>query len=177
MAANPLLGDFWGAVQPHVAWLHRQLLRLGVRTADVDDVTQELLITLYRRRDEYDPARPLRAYLFGYLFRMASDYRRKSHRRHERVGAWAPESVSSTTPEDHASARAELDLVQRALEQLPEERRDVFVMAVIEQYSAPEVAEALGVPLNTVYSRLRVARVEFVDAVRTLRIADEVSAL
>ncbi len=39
-------------------------------------------------------------------------------------------------------------------------------MAVIEEHSIPEVAEAMGIPLNTAYSRLRVAREEFVAAIR-----------
>jgi RNA polymerase sigma-70 factor (ECF subfamily) len=60
-------------------------------------------------------------------------------------------------------------LFLRALEQVAPSRRPVFVMAEIDQESAPNIAEALGVPLNTVYSRLRLAREEFARAARRLR--------
>lgn len=169
MATNPLVTDFWGTLAPHVAWMHRQLRRLGVHSSDLDDVTQDVLITLHRRREHYDPSRSLTAYVFGYLFRVASDYRRKSFRRHERTGVAAIAVSSEPSPEEQASTRGRLALVERALEALPEGRREVFVMAVIEEHSIPEVAEAMGIPLNTAYSRLRVAREEFVAAVRELQ--------
>ena len=166
MPDNPLVADFWGTIEPHIAWMHRQLRRLGVQPSDVDDVTQDVLITLHRRREDYDPTRPLRAYLFGYLFRVVADYRKRSFRRHERTGMTLSLISSDPTPEEHTSNRAQLALVERALDALPEGRREVFVMAVIEEHSIPEVAEAMGIPLNTAYSRLRVAREEFVAAIR-----------
>ncbi|MBK7156248.1 MAG: hypothetical protein IPH72_31505 [Sandaracinaceae bacterium] len=61
MLDNPLATDFWGTIEPHIAWMHRQLRRLGVQPSDVDDVTQDVLITLHRRRADYDPTRPLRS--------------------------------------------------------------------------------------------------------------------
>ena len=146
--------------------MHRQLRRLGVQPSDVDDVTQDVLITLHRRRSDYDPTRPLSTYLLSYLFRVVADYRKRSFRRHERTGMTLSLTSTDPTPEEHASQRAQLALVERALDALPEGRREVFVMAVIEEHSIPEVAEAMGIPLNTAYSRLRVAREEFVAAIR-----------
>lgn len=169
MLDNPLETDFWGALRPNIAWMHRQLRRLGVHASDLDDVTQETLITLHRRREQYDPSRSLRAYLFGYLFRVAADYRRRSFRRHERQGVIMPMHSGAPSPEDDAESRGELELVQRALDMLPEGRREVFVMAVIAEHTIPEVAEALEIPLNTAYSRLRVARQEFAAAVHEIR--------
>ena len=48
----------------------------------------------------------------------------------------------------------------------PDHKRDVFVLAMLEQMPAPDVAEALGVPLNTVYTRLRNVRLDFQRALR-----------
>lgn len=172
MSLNPLATDFWGTMEPHVAWVHRQLRRLGVHPSDLDDVTQDVLITLHRRREDYDPSRPLRAYLFGYLFRVVSDYRRRSFRRHERTGIVTEVTSPLASPEELASSRDQLAHVERALAALPEGRREVFVMAVIEEHSIPEVAEAMGIPLNTAYSRLRVAREEFVAAIREMRLRE-----
>ena len=49
------------------------------------------------------------------------------------------------------------------------ERRAVFLMHEVDGFSIPEVAEVLAVPLNTAYSRLRLARDEFRERVRRLR--------
>lgn len=165
----PPLDDFWDTLSPHVAWMHRQLRRLGVHPNDLDDVTQDVLVALHRRWSEYDRARSLRSYLFGFLFRTASDYRRRAHRRDELAGVEDSRSVLRTTPEDIVNARDELNLVQRALDQIPEGRREVFVMAAIERHTIPEVAETMGIPMNTAYSRLRVAKREFMEAVEMMR--------
>ena len=64
-------------------------------------------------------------------------------------------------------------MVQAALDQLPMEQRAVFVLHELDEQSAPEVAEALGTPLNTVYSRLRLARERFRAAVEALQKGEE----
>ena len=69
--------------------------------------------------------------------------------------------------------RQQIDLLDRVLEQLLDEQRVVFVMAEIEQFSVPEIATALGVKLNTVYSRLRLARAHFERALTRQRKAQE----
>ena len=61
-----------------------------------------------------------------------------------------------------------LELAQRALARLDDAKREVFVFACIEGMSAPEIASLVGVPLNTVYSRLRAARQAFAQAVASL---------
>jgi RNA polymerase sigma-70 factor (ECF subfamily) len=64
-------------------------------------------------------------------------------------------------------------LVDRLLEELDDAKRAVFVLAELEQMTAPEIALALGTPLNTVYSRLRLARQEFAAAAARHRARDE----
>ena len=59
--------------------------------------------------------------------------------------------------------------MQRFLHDVSEIKRDVFVLALIEQMSMPEVAQALGVPLNTAYTRLRDVRLEFQRALQRQR--------
>jgi RNA polymerase sigma-70 factor (ECF subfamily) len=62
-----------------------------------------------------------------------------------------------------------LGVAHRALEAMEIDRRAVFLMHEVDGFSIPEVAEALAVPLNTAYSRLRLARDEFRERVRRLR--------
>jgi RNA polymerase sigma-70 factor (ECF subfamily) len=60
-------------------------------------------------------------------------------------------------------------LLSAALETIPIERRAVIVMHDIDGLPIPEVAETLGIPANTAYSRLRLARAELATAVKRLR--------
>ena len=68
------------------------------------------------------------------------------------------------SPLDLAVLTDEIRLLWRLLGELGPLKREVFVLAELEEMTMPEIAEAIGVPLNTAYSRLRVARQEFNDA-------------
>jgi len=59
--------------------------------------------------------------------------------------------------------------VLRALQEVDLEQRAVLILADIDEQPIPLVAESLGIPLNTAYSRLRVARLRFAAAVRRLQ--------
>jgi RNA polymerase sigma-70 factor (ECF subfamily) len=63
-----------------------------------------------------------------------------------------------------AEQSASIRLLEELLAQMTPEKRDVFFLAELEQMTAPEIGEALDVPLTTVYSRLRAARLEFEEA-------------
>ncbi|MGE3633430.1 MAG: RNA polymerase sigma factor, partial [Sandaracinaceae bacterium] len=65
------------------------------------------------------------------------------------------------------------ELLHRLLSTLDEERRAVFILAELEQMSAPEIADALDLKLNTVYSRLRVARQKFDEALARHRARED----
>jgi RNA polymerase sigma-70 factor (ECF subfamily) len=68
------------------------------------------------------------------------------------------------SPLDLAVLSDELQLLWRLLGELSPRKRDVFVLAQLEEMTVPEIAEAIGIPLNTAYSRLRSARQEFNEA-------------
>jgi RNA polymerase sigma-70 factor (ECF subfamily) len=63
-----------------------------------------------------------------------------------------------------------LTLAQRALDRLDDDKREAFVLSQVEGMSAPEIAEITGVPLNTVYSRIRVAKLAFQAEVARLEL-------
>ncbi len=147
----------------------RSLRRLGVLSADLQDVAQELFCSVHQRLDEYNPARPLRPWLFSFSLRFAANYRRLA-RNHNHV----PENALSTHPAPVPDADAR-DLVLAALAALDFDRRVVLVMHDLEGFAAPEIAEQLGCNLNTVYSRIRLARKAFKDAVVRLQAKGAVS--
>jgi RNA polymerase sigma-70 factor, ECF subfamily len=151
----------------HIDFVWRNLRRLGVFESDVEDRAQEVFVVAHRRFDEFeDRGHGARAWLFQIVLRMASDARRH-HRRHPEVpdGGDATERVCVEPTQGDALARREaLSRLDSALAEIDVDRRAVLVLHEIEEMTAPMIALALSIPLNTVYSRLRVARVKLEDA-------------
>jgi RNA polymerase sigma-70 factor (ECF subfamily) len=151
----------------HVDFVWRNLRRLGVADADAEDRTQEVFVVAHRRFAEFvDRGHGPRAWLFQIVLRVASDARRH-HRRHPEVpdGGLAMDRVSIEAQQTDAIARREaLSRLDTALASIDLARRAVLVLHEIEEMTAREIAQVLGIPLNTVYSRLRVARVELEQA-------------
>ncbi|MBN9159907.1 MAG: hypothetical protein BGO98_04525 [Myxococcales bacterium 68-20] len=147
-------------IQEHYEFVWRSARRLGVRSADLDDVVQEVFVVAARRVDEI-------THELGFLFRAcmhaASHSRRSVKRRREVVDDQRLEHEIDrrANPEqdaETAEARAQL---QAILEEMPEEMRVVFVLFELEQFTMSEIAETLSVPAGTVASRLRRAREAF----------------
>lgn len=162
---------FRALYEEHAAFVWRNLRRLGVSTSDIEDKLQEVFIVAHRRWDDFvDRGHGPRAWLFQIALRVASDARR--HRRRHPIdpdGGVAEERQSIEPPQSAAlDARRQLDLLDRALETIDVGRRAVLVLHEIEQMTAQEIAHTLDVPLNTVYSRLRVARLELEQEVHRL---------
>ncbi len=155
----------------HFAFVWRNLRRLGVAESHVEDAAQEVWVVVHRRLREFEGRSSMRTWLFGIAMRTASDHRRWRRRKDPRDRSDEVDAVPSAAPSPEAlTERAQQARVLDALlDELPEERRVVFMLAELEQMSSPEIALAVGAPLNTVYSRLRVARVEFEAAAQRYR--------
>jgi len=67
----------------HLGYVWHALRRLGVHDRDLEDVAHDVFLAVLKKLDHYDPARPLRPWLFGFAFRFASDYRDLARHRHE----------------------------------------------------------------------------------------------
>ena len=145
------------------------LRRLGVAERDVEDVAHETFLRVAAHLHEYDPARPLRAWLFVFALRMARDYRRLARHRHEMVGETHDTPASAgTLPDEAVASRETHDLVMRALDALDWDKLVVFVACELEEREVADVAASLGIPRNTAASRLRLARGEFTTTIRRL---------
>ncbi len=149
------------------AWT--MLRRLGVRTAHLDDAVQELFIVVHRRLGEFAGRSSLKTWLAAIAWRVASEDRRSESRKGGTEPL--PDDLPANDRDPHrAAVHAEsLRLLDRLLGQLDADKRAVFVLAELEQMSVPEIAEALSVNLNTVYSRLRAARKAFDEALQLHR--------
>jgi RNA polymerase sigma-70 factor, ECF subfamily len=151
----------------HVDFVWRNLRRLGVAEADAEDRTQEAFVVAHRRFAEFvDRGHGPRAWLFQIVLRVASDARRH-HRRHPEVpdGGVSLDRASVEPQQTAAIARREaLSRLDAGLASIDLGRRAVLVLHEIEEMTAREIAQVLGIPLNTVYSRLRVGRIELEQA-------------
>lgn len=159
--------EFHALYERELPYVHRSLRRLGVSRADTNDLTHEVFLVAWRRFDTYERSRPARPWLFGISYRVASDWRARAHHREQPDEPALAAATVEATAEGNMVEREAREAVMRALASLPDERRAVFILHELDGCAAPEIAQTLGIPLNTVYSRLRVARREFTDAARS----------
>lgn len=157
-AETPVVTDFAHAFTTEAKFVWNSLRRLGVKRADLEDVTHEVFIAVHRHWHQYDRARPLRPWLFAFAYNTAARY--KDLVRHTReVLDDELEAVDPARGADEQLDRQKLQArLQVALDQLPIDQKAVFIMHDVDETPIPEVADALQIPLNTAYSRLRLAR-------------------
>jgi RNA polymerase sigma-70 factor (ECF subfamily) len=172
--------DFYHA---HVEFVWRGARRLGVDDAAVDDVVQHVFLVAYRRfpefrLDDFPGGRgSVKAWIFAILVRVVREYRRTTRRKspHVNLPHTDPETLADSRhlgPHEALAKAEAARVVQRLLEELDDEKREVFVLAELEQLTAVEIADALGVNASTVSSRLRAARRDFERAAERHRRRD-----
>jgi RNA polymerase sigma-70 factor (ECF subfamily) len=168
--AVPALGDAVRArrvhalVLAHYDFIWRVLRRLGVRSGDIDDATQQVFWVAARKIDDVASGRDAR-FLLAIALRVAADSRRTARRRREVSfdDEPAPEGVAPGV-EERVSAGEQLRVAEQLLDALPEEQRIVFVLFELEEKSTDQIATLLQIPHGTVASRLRRARAAFSEA-------------
>lgn len=151
----------------HFTFIWRSLRGLGVPAIALDDAAQQVLLTVHRRLPEFAGRSKLRTWLFSIAYRVALNHRRAARRRGQTEPLTDDVEHRATGPEGRVEAREALAFVECFLDSLPEKKRMLFVLALLEELPAVEVAAALGVPTNTVYSRVRLLREEFREALRS----------
>lgn len=158
--------DFVALYRDGVERVWRLLSRLGIRSADVEDAVQDVFVVAHRRLDSLKPNVAPAAWLAGIAVRVAHDYRRSALRKPtESIEAAADVIDGAVAPDELAMRRDVVGFTLRLLDNMDPAQRDIFVLTEFEQLSAPEIAAAMSIPLNTVYSRLRLARARFNELV------------
>jgi RNA polymerase sigma-70 factor, ECF subfamily len=159
--------DFDAVYDEHLTYIWRAARRLGVQPADTDDVVQEVFLVAHRRLSEFEGRAQLKTWLFKILVHVVRHHfrtqqRKPGHRAPDSADDLADLATTTATGPVEALERAEaVRILDRLLARLDEDKREVFVLAEIEDLSVVEIADVLGVNLNTVYSRLRTARQMF----------------
>lgn len=158
--------EFEGIFRQHGAFVARVLRRFGVKPSDVPDASQDVFLVVHRKLPEFEQRAAHRTWLYRICACVAADYRKRAHRRYERVG---DERLDAATPEPQERKAAERQLaacLERALDELREEQRQVFVLYELEELDMIEVARALGCPLKTAFTRLYAARRQLASELR-----------
>ncbi len=176
---RPTFDEVYAETFP-VVW--RSARRLGVAESSIDDVVQEVFVAVHRQLDQFEGRCAVKTWVFGILLRVVGNYRRTRRRKgaghatSSVVGDPDALVAEADGPLEQVRQRQAARIVRELLDTLPEAQAAVFVMSQIEGMNAPEIAEATGTNVNTVYSRLSAARREFSAALerRTLRNKDSV---
>lgn len=143
--------------------LFNYLARMAGNHADADDLFQETFLRVYKHRKRYDRTARFKPWLYQIATNLCKDHHKyMRHRRHIPLDGdttdGAPIAERIADPAANPSTQAELRDVREALESavaaLPEHQRAVFLMSRYEGLRYEEIADALGIPVGTVKSRM-----------------------
>ncbi len=157
-----------GLIDRYLDFVARVLRNAGVPDAQIDDDVQRTFITVARRLDDVRPGSE-KSFLLQSALRVAAHARRTVARRREVHSDEIPEIVNSlATPEQLTDQKRARQLLDHVLSQMDSDLRTVFLLYEFEEMSMAEIAGVLRIPQGTVASRLRRARADFHERVRSL---------
>jgi RNA polymerase sigma-70 factor (ECF subfamily) len=152
----------------NVDYVWKTVCRLGVRGPAVEDAVQEVFVVVHRKLASFEGRSSMHTWLFQIARRVVHDHRRTVRRKehpplpNESVPDLGAIAADESTSPDAAARRAEAARVlYELLDKLDTDKREVFILAEVEELAAPNIAQVLGINVNTVYSRLRLAREAF----------------
>jgi RNA polymerase sigma-70 factor, ECF subfamily len=150
------------AIEPTIQRFGRQLCR---QEDDADDVTQETLLAMARHLGAFEERSSLTSWVFA-LARSACARRRRglANRPHASTEGLPEPPDPAAGPEERLALREDTEALSRALAALPEVQRDVLFLRDLEGRSASETAQALGITVDAVKSRLHRARAALREA-------------
>lgn len=160
--AEPRGPTFAEVYAAHWDFVWRALRALGVREADLEDQTHEVFVVVHRRLADFEGRAKLSTWLWSIASRVASEWRRRPYVRREQPTENPPEPDGFAPAPDVAYERQQArSLVDRVLATMPDEQRVVFALYELDGLAVDDIAALAGCPVNTVYSRLRLARKHF----------------
>jgi RNA polymerase sigma-70 factor, ECF subfamily len=150
--------DFYEVYETHFDFVWRSLRLLGVPDELIEDALQDTFSVASRQLAGFEGRSALRTWLFAILHRVAANYRRARKRKQSRLEPWTDMAGDQPSPDAHAEAVEAARLIERFCAELEPDRRALFVLAVLEELPAAEVATTLGLSVNKVYSRVHTLR-------------------
>ena len=129
-----------------------------------EDLVQEVFLRILRYRESYQPGTPFRPWIYQIARNARMDYYRKTPRQ----VPFQPEMLRPVSLPDSAQQEQEAALLYQALEQLPEDKREILILARFQELKYTEIADLLGCELNTVKTRIHRALQDLRKAFRLL---------
>jgi RNA polymerase sigma-70 factor (ECF subfamily) len=160
----PTPAQFEAVYRAHFRFVWRILARMGVRDADLKDMTQNVFLVVHRQLAGFEGRSELTTWLYSICRLVAKDYRRSATFRLEvvadvrEIAELQPSSDGTLSRLDSQRLSEILELI---LSRLPDKLRIVFEMFELDDMSGEEIARLLNLPEGTVRSRLRLARRAF----------------
>lgn len=152
--AKPTLAELYDAYAQNV---YRCLIGLGIRPSLAEDAMQDVFIIASRHLHTFEGE-----FYRAWLLKIASSVARNVRRSQRRAVTESLDSEllidASSSPFDRAALSQQVALLNHLLEELSDRQREVFVLAELEQMPQVEIAQVLGVHVNTVANRLGAAR-------------------
>lgn len=170
-AAAPT-GDFAAFFRAHHAFVWRSARRLGAPPHAVDDIVQDIFLAVGREQHRFEGRSSIKTWLFGITANVVKMHHRGEARRRHRQEV-AGGLVIAGPQRDEAEHHAAVDLLDRLIGKLDADKRAVFVLIELEDVEPKEVARAFGLSVNTVHSRLRLARERLAIEVRRMKARQE----
>jgi RNA polymerase sigma-70 factor (ECF subfamily) len=142
----------------YAAFIWRTLRYQWVAERDLDDVSQEVFLIVFRKLPDFEPHGSMRAWIYGICIRVARDYRNRAHKRHEVLVDEVSDAVGGAAADVDPERRAEQRQLHEMLQRLDEDKRAIVVLHELEGLSMTEIAELVQCPVKTAYSRLAAAK-------------------
>jgi RNA polymerase sigma-70 factor (ECF subfamily) len=150
----------------HLPYVLRVLRYLGAPASDVEDLAQEVFLTVHRKLPAYEGRGRITTWLFAICGGAVRDHRKRAHRRHEQPEASPPDAAAEPTQESELEFRRALATLEDVLAGVDEDQRLTFLLYEVEELTMKEIAEAMGCPIQTGYTRLRAARAHVIERMR-----------
>lgn len=132
------------------------LMRAGADASLAEECTQEVMATLWQKAHLFDPSRAsVSTWVYTIARNKKIDQLRKQRRPEPEDLVWGP--TEEPDQADVLALQQESDQLGRAIAALPEKQRDLIEKAYFGDLSQSEIAEATGLPLGTIKSRIRLA--------------------
>ncbi len=141
---------------------------MGGSSADIEDLCQEIFMTVRRKLPEFDGAN-LPGWLYRITERAVRTHLRKAWIRRAfflSSEEWRRVPERRPDPAEHLAAAQQRQAIERTLSRLSLKKRTALILSEVEGMTGEEIAEFEGVPVATIYSRLHYAKREFVELSR-----------
>jgi len=146
----------------HFPFVWRCLRGMGVGPTALDDAAQDVFLVVHRQLAGFRGESSTQTWLYAIARHVASNHQRRTERKQAPLEPLVSEPAHPDPgPLERAEDAQAAAFVATFLAGLDDNKRDLFILAVLEEMTIPEVATALAIPLNTAYTRLRSVRADF----------------